>query len=72
MEIVDISKEECDTFLQMEIAFQKYVTGVSLNNLYPQMPTKHTVVREETYCNEPKRSLLYRAARKMKRVIVRK
>ena len=71
MKIVDISQEECDTFLQMEIAFQKYVTGVSLNNLYPQMPTKHTVVREENYCNEPKRSLLYRAARKVKRTILK-
>lgn len=71
MEIVGISKEECDTFLQMEIAFQKYVTGISLNNLYPQMPTKHTVVREENYCNEPKRSLLYRVARKVKRTIVK-
>jgi len=71
MEIVDISKEECDIFLQMEIAFQKHVTGVSLNNLYPQMPTKHTVVREENYCNEPRRSLLYRAARKAKRMILK-
>jgi len=70
-EIVEISEEECDKFLQMEIAFQKFVTGVSLNNLYPQMPTKHTVVREENYCNEPKRSLLYRAARKAKRMITR-
>lgn len=70
--IVGISEEECDMFLQMEIAFQKFVTGVSLNNLYPQMPTKHTIVREENYCNEPKRSLLYRAARKVKRTILRK
>ena len=70
MELVAISEEECNTFLQMEIAFQKYVTGVSLNNLYPQMPSKYTIVREENYCNEPKRSLPYRAARKIKRMIV--
>lgn len=70
MEIVAISEEECNTFLQMEIAFQKYVTGVSLNNLYPQMPSKYTIVREENYCNEPKRSLPYRAARKIKRMLV--
>lgn len=72
MEIIGISKEECAMFLQMEIAFQKFITGVSLNNLYPDMPSKYTIVREENYCNEPKRSLIYRAARKIKRIIVRK
>ena len=70
MDIVDISEKECEMFLAMEIAFQKFVTGVSLNNLYPDMPTKHTVVREENYCNEPKRSLPYRAVRKVKRILV--
>jgi hypothetical protein len=70
MEIVGISPEESALFLQMEIAFQQFVTGVSLKNLYPQMPTKYTIVREENYCNEPKRSLPRRAAGKIKRIIV--
>lgn len=70
MEIVGISQEECDIFLQMEIAFQKFVTGVSLNNLYPDMPSKYTIVREEDYRPEPKRSLPYRAVRKVKRNVV--
>jgi hypothetical protein len=70
MEIVGISPEESELFLQMEIAFQQFVTGVSLTNLYPQMPTKYTIVREENYCNEPKRSLARRAAGKIKRIIV--
>ena len=69
MDKVGITQEECELFLGMEIAFQKYVTGVSLNNLYPDMPTKHTVVREENYRNEPKRCLAYRVARKIKRII---
>lgn len=71
MKIAGLSREECDLFLQMEIAFQKYVTGVSLNNLYPMMPTTHTVVREETVLEEPEHGLLYRAARKIKRTIVK-
>ena len=72
MEIVGISKEECDIFLQMEIAFQNYVTGVSLNNLHPQMPTKCIVVGDGMPQPEIKRSLPYRAARKIKRMIVDK
>ena len=72
MEIVGISKEECDIFLQMEIAFQKYVTGVSLNNLHPQMPTKCIVVGDGTGQAEEKYSFTYRAARKIKRMIVSK
>ncbi len=70
MEIVEISKEECDIFLEMEIAFQNYVTGVSLNNLHPQMPTKCIVVGDGTPQTEPRRSLPYRAARKIKRMLV--
>ena len=73
MELVDISEEESQLFLQMEISFQKYVTGTSLNNLYPDMPSKYTIVKEENYCNqppEPHHSLPYRAARKVKRMIV--
>jgi hypothetical protein len=70
MEIVGISHEESELFLQMEIAFQQFVTGVSLKNLYPQMPTKYTIVREENYCNEPRKSLPRRAAGKVKRIIV--
>ena len=73
MEIVGISEEESKLFFQMEVSFQKYVTGTSINNLYPDMPSKYTIVKEENYCNtppEPKRSLPYRAARKIKRMIV--
>lgn len=73
MEIVGISEEESKLFFQMEVSFQKYVTGTSINDLYPDMPSKYTIVKEENYCNnppEPKRSLPYRAARKIKRMIV--
>ena len=73
MELVDISEAESELFLQMEISFQKYVTGTSLNNLYPDMPSKYTIVKEENYCNvppEPHHSLAYRALRKVKRMVV--
>lgn len=70
MEMVDISEEECELFLQMEIAFQKYVTGVSLNNLYPDMPSKYTIVKEENYCNVPPQpSLPRRVVRKIRRIL---
>lgn len=70
MEMVGISEEECELFLQMEISFQKYVTGVSLNNLYPDMPSKYTIVKEENYCNVPPQpSLPRRVVRKIKRLL---
>lgn len=72
LELVEISEEEWNLFLQMEISWQKFVTGISLTDLYPEMPSKYTIVKEENYCNnppEPKRSLLYRAARKGKRML---
>ena len=70
MEKMDISEKEYELFLQMEIAFQKYVTGVSLNNLYADMPSKSIVVREENYCGESmKASLPRRVVRKIKRII---
>ena len=73
MEMVDISEEECEIFLQMEIAFQKCVTGVSLNNLYPDMPSKYTIVKEENYCNVPPQSSLpRRVVRKIRRLITAK
>ncbi len=73
MEMIDISEEESQLFLQMEISLQKYITGTALNNIYHDMPSKYTIVKEENYCNnppEPKRSIPYRAARKIKRMIV--
>ena len=73
MEIIEISEEEWNLFLQMEISWQQFVTGTSLTDLYPDMPSKYTIVKEENYCNnppEPKRSLPYRAARKIKRMLV--
>ena len=73
MEIIEISDEEWQLFLQMETSWQQFVTGTSLTDLYPDMPSKYTIVKEENYCNnppEPKRSLPYRAARKIKRMIV--
>lgn len=73
MEIIEISDEEWQLFLQMETSWQQFVTGTSLTDLYPDMPSKYTFVKEENYCNnppEPKRSIPYRAARKVKRMIV--
>ena len=73
MELIEISDEEWQLFLQMETSWQQFVTGTSLTDLYPDMPSKYTIVKEENYCNnppEPKRSIPYRAARKVKRMIV--
>ena len=73
MELVDISEKECELFLQMEISFQKYVTGTSLNNLYKEMPVKAILVREENLCDNPKEmqhGIIYRALRKGKRLLV--
>ncbi len=73
MEIIEITDEEWQLFWQMEVSWQHFVTGTSLTDLYPDMPSKYTIVKEENYCNnppEPKRSLPYRAARKVKRILV--
>ncbi len=73
MELVGISEAESQLFLQMEISWQRFVTGTSLTDLYPDMPSKYTIVKEENYCNqpsEPRRSIPYRAARKVKRMVV--
>lgn len=73
MEIIEITDEEWQLFWQMEVSWQRFVTGTSLTDLYPDMPSKYTIVKEENYCNnppEPKRSLPYRAARKVKRMLV--
>lgn len=73
MEIIEITDEEWQLFWQMEVSWQHFVTGTSLTDLYPDMPSKYTIVKEENYCNnppEPKRSLPYRAARKVKRMLV--
>lgn len=37
MELLEISKEEEKIFFQMEVKFQHYITGISLNNLYEEM-----------------------------------
>ena len=37
MDLLEISKEEEEVFFQMEVAFQHYITGISLNNLYDKM-----------------------------------
>lgn len=66
MNIVDITERECELFLRMEEAFQKFVAGVSLNNLYLDMPSKSTVIREENYCGETRKSLPFRAVQKVK------
>lgn len=73
MEMLEISDEEWQLFLQMETSWQQFVTGTSLTDLYPDMPSKYTIVKEENYYEnppEPKRSIPYRAARKVKRMIV--
>lgn len=73
LEIIEITDEEWQLFWQMEVSWQHYVSGTSLTDLYPDMPSKYTIVKEENYCNnppEPKRSLPYRAARKVKRMLV--
>lgn len=74
LELVEISREEEYIFSRMEEAFQRKLSGVTLYDLYLELPDKHTIVREENYRvpvqQEPHRSIPYRAARKVKRMIV--
>lgn len=51
MELVDISQTEEKVFYEMEVAFQKFISGVSLNNLYDEMPIKNYRIDTNELCN---------------------
>lgn len=51
MELVDISQTEEKVFYEMEVAFQKFISGVSLNNLYEEMPIKNYRIDTNELCN---------------------
>lgn len=45
--LVDINEAECEMFFKMEIALQEHISGVTIGNLYPSMPTKNLIVNED-------------------------
>ena len=51
MELLEISKEEELIFFQMEVAFQHYITGVSLIDLYSGMSIKNYRINTDDLLN---------------------
>ena len=49
MELIEVSEQERETFYRMEEAFQRSITGISLTDLYRQMPTKNIIVSEGNF-----------------------
>lgn len=51
MKLVDISEHEEQIFYEMEVAFQKFISGIALNNLYSEMPVKNYRIDTNELCN---------------------
>lgn len=51
MDLLEISKEEEMIFFQMEVAFQHYITGVSLIDLYSRMSIKNYRINTDDLLN---------------------
>lgn len=51
MGLMDITEEEQAVFYQMEVHLQRYISGQTLNNIYPDMPKRNMRVNDNTIIN---------------------